>query len=142
MTRKASDSPMRVTERYLVSLGSSSSSALYRSIVQTAELSPMCVCVFGRIWVPNLSSYRQKLLIVPVYRCLTIIPCHFFCNVIYTITLGTLLYQQLTVYISIAFMHNFQRKIKQVKVCLKIDILMSGSSLRVKLFLRSHKTEL
>ena len=37
---------------------------------------------------------------------------------------------------------NFHRKIKQVKACLKIDILMSGSSLRVKLFLRSHKTEL
>ena len=49
MTRKASDSPMRVTERYLVSLGSSSSSASYRSVVQTAELSPMCI--FGRIYI-------------------------------------------------------------------------------------------
>ena len=43
MTRKASDSPMMVTERYLVSLGSSNSSALYISVIQTAELSTMCV---------------------------------------------------------------------------------------------------
>ena len=40
MTRKASDSPMRVTARYLVSLGSSNSSGSYRSVIQTA---PMCV---------------------------------------------------------------------------------------------------
>ena len=56
--------------------------------------------------------YCQKLLIVPVYRCLSIIPCHFFCNVIYTITLGTLLYQQLTICVSIAFMHKFSQKNK------------------------------
>ena len=43
VTRKASDSPVRVTGRYLVSLGSSNSSALYRSVIQTAELSPMYV---------------------------------------------------------------------------------------------------
>ena len=43
VTRKASDSPVRVTGRYLVSLGSSNSIALYSSVIQTAELSPMCV---------------------------------------------------------------------------------------------------
>ena len=42
-TKKASDSPMRVTERYLVSLGSSNSSVSYRSVIQTAALSPTCV---------------------------------------------------------------------------------------------------
>ena len=43
VTRKAFDFPVMVTGRCLVSLGSLNSSALYRSIIQTAEFSPMCV---------------------------------------------------------------------------------------------------
>ena len=45
-TGKASNSPVRVTGRCLVSLGSSNFSALYRSLIQTAELSPM----FAYLW--------------------------------------------------------------------------------------------
>ena len=46
MIGKASDSLVRVTGRCLVSLGSSNFSALYRSVIQTAELSQM----FAYLW--------------------------------------------------------------------------------------------
>ena len=48
VTRKASDSPVRVTtwEISIVSVGSLNSRALYRSVIQTAEFSPLHVHVY------------------------------------------------------------------------------------------------